>query len=279
MQNRGATNSVSPMHGSTSNQMQSRGENRVEVDGQSSQYEHEYIILNDMTIPTQDTNQETGERDTVNNNGEDEVELKSKRQKTSKVCGDFIQVALPDEYEPHFSHLPSDEDWENVKAICEEVYKVKQIIDKSALSRNDFISEMAEAMKEKFDKYWGECYLLIAITVRSTSHKSGSCRGSTNSRSNEDSLGSEWEEFGNFYKGAYVEKCDKSELKKYLEEGLLEGHWGVKFNALKWWNVHELKYPVFQRWSGMFLQFQFPQLHLRKHLVLVEELSTHIDQH
>ena len=37
-----------------------------------------------------------------------------------------------------------------------EVYKVKEIINKSAISDNDFICKMAEAMKEKFDKYWGE---------------------------------------------------------------------------------------------------------------------------
>ncbi|GKG24371.1 zinc finger BED domain-containing protein RICESLEEPER 2-like protein, partial [Tanacetum coccineum] len=33
----------------------------------------------------------------------------------------------------------------------------------------------------------------------------------------------------------------------YLEEGLLEGHWGMKFNALEWWNVHQLKYPVLSK--------------------------------
>ena len=94
----------------------------------------------------------------------------------------FLRYA---EYEPHFSHLPNDEDWENVKAVCEvlkvfkgctnvisgsdyptanlylmEVYKVKKTIDKSALSRNDFIREMAKAMKEKFDKYWGSATCL-----------------------------------------------------------------------------------------------------------------------
>ncbi|GKC07020.1 zinc finger BED domain-containing protein RICESLEEPER 2-like protein [Tanacetum coccineum] len=227
------------------------------------------------------------------------------------------------EYEPHFSHLPSDEDWDNVTAVCEvlkvfkvctniisgsdyttsnlylkEVYKVKAIIDKSALSSNEFICEMAEAMKEKFDKYWGECHLLMAIAavldprmkmwyvkfcykkiypadvvadnakevsdaldhmfkeyvemhdelVREAAiHKNRSCGGSTNSRSSEDLVGSEWEEFGDFYKGADVEKCDKSELKMYLEEGLLEGHWGTKFNALEWWNVHQLKYPILSK--------------------------------
>ncbi|GKA59043.1 zinc finger BED domain-containing protein RICESLEEPER 2-like protein [Tanacetum coccineum] len=78
-------------------------------------------------------------------------------------------------------------------------------------------------------------------------HKNRSCGGSTNSRSNEDLVGSEWEEFGDFYKGADVEKCDKSELKMYLEEGLLEGHWGTKFNALEWWSVHQLKYPILSK--------------------------------
>lgn len=96
MQDRGATNPISPMHGSTSNPMQSGGENCVEVDGQSSQSEHEYINIDDETVHTQDTNEDPGERDIGNHNGEDEVELKSKRQKTSKVWGDFIQVILPD---------------------------------------------------------------------------------------------------------------------------------------------------------------------------------------
>ncbi|GKA24588.1 zinc finger BED domain-containing protein RICESLEEPER 2-like protein [Tanacetum coccineum] len=190
------------------------------------------------------------------------------------------------------SHLPSDEDWDNVTAVCEvlkvfkvciniisgsdyttanlylkEVYKVKQIIDKSALSRNEFICEMAEAIKEKFDKYLEECHLLMAIAAvldprmkmwymhdelvrEAASHKNRSFRGSTSSRSNEDLLGSEWEEFGNFYKDANVEKCDKSELKMYLDEGLLEGHWGMKFNALEWWNIHQLKYPVLSKMAN-----------------------------
>ncbi|GJV97549.1 zinc finger BED domain-containing protein RICESLEEPER 2-like protein, partial [Tanacetum coccineum] len=97
MQDTCATNPVSPMYGSTTNPMQSRGENCVEVDGQSSQqYEHEYINLDDETVLTKDTNGDLGERDIGNNNGEDEIELKSKRQKTLKVWGDFIQVTLPD---------------------------------------------------------------------------------------------------------------------------------------------------------------------------------------
>nr|GEW71485.1 hypothetical protein [Tanacetum cinerariifolium] len=97
MQDTRATNPVSPTYGSTTNPMQSGIENCVELDGQSSQQsEHEYINLDDETVPTQDTNEDPGERDIGNNNGKDELKLKSKCQKTSKVLGDFIQVTLPD---------------------------------------------------------------------------------------------------------------------------------------------------------------------------------------
>ena len=38
-----------------------------------------------------------------------------------------------------------------------------QILDKGSLSTNDFIRDMVKKMKEKFDKYWGECDLVMAI--------------------------------------------------------------------------------------------------------------------
>ncbi|KAJ9542380.1 hypothetical protein OSB04_028886 [Centaurea solstitialis] len=92
------------------------------------------------------------------------------------------------EYEPHFRHLPTELDWKNVENVCEilkvfkvctniisgsdyptsnlyliEVFRVKQTLDKGSLSENAFIREMVSAMKEKFDKYWGECHLVMAI--------------------------------------------------------------------------------------------------------------------
>nr|KAJ0195371.1 hypothetical protein LSAT_V11C700378870 [Lactuca sativa] len=44
-----------------------------------------------------------------------------------------------------------------------EVFRVKQTLDKGSLSTNDFIRDMVKKMKEKFDKYWGECHLVMAI--------------------------------------------------------------------------------------------------------------------
>ncbi|XP_035841262.1 zinc finger BED domain-containing protein RICESLEEPER 2-like [Helianthus annuus] len=92
------------------------------------------------------------------------------------------------DYEPHFKHLPTEQDWENVERVCEvlqvfkvctnvisgsdyptanlyliEVYKVKETLDKGVLSESSFIRDMTNKRKEKFDKYWGECHLLMAI--------------------------------------------------------------------------------------------------------------------
>ncbi|KAK9071832.1 hypothetical protein SSX86_008261 [Deinandra increscens subsp. villosa] len=94
------------------------------------------------------------------------------------------------EYEPHFKHVPTTQDWVNVQHVCEvlkvfkmctniisgtdyptanlylmEVYKVKKAIDEGVLSNIKFIKEMANKMKDKFDKYWGECHLLMAIAA------------------------------------------------------------------------------------------------------------------
>ncbi|KAL4568270.1 hypothetical protein LXL04_023878 [Taraxacum kok-saghyz] len=86
------------------------------------------------------------------------------------------------------SHLPIDEEWEHVESVCEilkvfkdcttiisgsdyptsnlyliEVFRVKVTLDKGAQSENVFIRHMVTKMKEKFDKYWGECHLVMAI--------------------------------------------------------------------------------------------------------------------
>jgi hypothetical protein len=44
-----------------------------------------------------------------------------------------------------------------------EVWKVKVILDKYDEDEDLFMREMASPMKVKFDKYWGECNLLMAI--------------------------------------------------------------------------------------------------------------------
>ena len=92
------------------------------------------------------------------------------------------------EREPHYSYAPSEEDWVKVEKICKllevfnvathvisgseyptsnlylpEVWRVKKLIDDAMEDNEFFIRDMASSMKEKFDKYWGECNLVMAI--------------------------------------------------------------------------------------------------------------------
>ena len=92
------------------------------------------------------------------------------------------------EREPHYDYAPSYEDWEKVEKVCQllevfnlatlvisgseyltsnlylpEVWRVKQVIDNAAEDHDLFMKEMAKPMKHKFDKYLGECNLLMAI--------------------------------------------------------------------------------------------------------------------
>lgn len=86
------------------------------------------------------------------------------------------------------NYVPEKEDWEKVEWVCSilgafnevtkivsgthyptsnlflsEIKMVKHILDKRATDPNLHIREMTEAMKEKFDKYWGESNLVMSI--------------------------------------------------------------------------------------------------------------------
>ncbi|XP_057746811.1 zinc finger BED domain-containing protein RICESLEEPER 2-like [Arachis stenosperma] len=92
------------------------------------------------------------------------------------------------EREHHYNYEPSSEDWRKVEKICKllkvfnlathvisgseyptanlylpEVWRVKQVIDDAIEDRDSFIREMATSMKEKFDKYWGECNMVMSL--------------------------------------------------------------------------------------------------------------------
>ncbi|XP_061350429.1 zinc finger BED domain-containing protein RICESLEEPER 1-like, partial [Gastrolobium bilobum] len=91
-------------------------------------------------------------------------------------------------WELHYNYLPSTEDWEKVENVCHllevfthatnvmsgthyptanlylpEVFRVKQVINVAAEDNYDFMRGMARFMKDKFDKYWGKCNMLMAI--------------------------------------------------------------------------------------------------------------------
>ncbi|XP_059653342.1 zinc finger BED domain-containing protein RICESLEEPER 2-like [Cornus florida] len=87
-----------------------------------------------------------------------------------------------------YKWLPSLNDWRRVEEVCQflkvfeevtntisgslyptsnmflpEVWKIKEALSEKSLDENVYMRSMANKMKDKFDKNWGECNLLMAI--------------------------------------------------------------------------------------------------------------------
>ncbi|KAK1419574.1 hypothetical protein QVD17_28771 [Tagetes erecta] len=86
--------------------------------------------------------------------------------------------------ESSYNTLPSSEEWKKVEDVCSfneatnvisgseyptsnlfliELYVIKEALDQVALEKDSWMKNMAGKMKNKFDKYWGSCNLLISI--------------------------------------------------------------------------------------------------------------------
>ncbi|KAG6499326.1 hypothetical protein ZIOFF_039090 [Zingiber officinale] len=90
--------------------------------------------------------------------------------------------------EPNYVHCPTKSDWEKLLKVfsvlkvfyqatkiisgseypitnlfLNEVYRVKLILYEKSCDEEEFIRKMVQKMKEKFDKYWGECNLLMVV--------------------------------------------------------------------------------------------------------------------
>ncbi|KAH6805932.1 hypothetical protein C2S51_030763 [Perilla frutescens var. frutescens] len=76
-------------------------------------------------------------------------------QKVSQVFDSTTKIISGSEY-PTFN------------LFLNEIYQIKVVLDKiygNGAEDNDFLRVMVGAMKKKFDKYWGECNLLMSITA------------------------------------------------------------------------------------------------------------------
>ncbi|XP_071916093.1 zinc finger BED domain-containing protein RICESLEEPER 2-like [Coffea arabica] len=56
-------------------------------------------------------------------------------------------------------------DYPTSNLFLQEVAKIKKILDAQVNNEDDFIRTMVTKMKSKFDKYWGDCNLLMAIAA------------------------------------------------------------------------------------------------------------------
>ncbi|PKU75367.1 Putative AC transposase [Dendrobium catenatum] len=92
------------------------------------------------------------------------------------------------EREVAYVACPTEEEWDKIEKVCDilgffneatdiisgtdyptanlflsQICTIKKVLDDGAISTDNFIVEMTKKMKAKFDKYWGECNLLMAF--------------------------------------------------------------------------------------------------------------------
>ncbi|XP_028806359.1 zinc finger BED domain-containing protein RICESLEEPER 2-like [Neltuma alba] len=87
--------------------------------------------------------------------------IAKKWRKTSEVWKDFEEVQLADGVKKAMCLYCSE--YPTANFYLAEVHRVKRVIDEATDSPDLFMNEMAIPMKEKFDKYWDECNLLMVI--------------------------------------------------------------------------------------------------------------------
>nr|GMD16131.1 zinc finger BED domain-containing protein RICESLEEPER 2-like [Ipomoea batatas] len=72
---------------------------------------------------------------------------------------------------PFFDSCPLEDDWDKgpeyltSNLFLQEVQKIKSALDNHVDDQHDLIRDLVKRMKLKFDKYWGECNLFMAIGV------------------------------------------------------------------------------------------------------------------
>ncbi|KAG6526236.1 hypothetical protein ZIOFF_016218 [Zingiber officinale] len=63
------------------------------------------------------------------------------------------------------THIISGSEYPTSNLFLQEVQKIKSALDIYAQHEDLFLKQLASKMKEKFDKYWGDCNLLMAIAA------------------------------------------------------------------------------------------------------------------
>ncbi|GKC93505.1 zinc finger BED domain-containing protein RICESLEEPER 2-like protein, partial [Tanacetum coccineum] len=151
-----------------------------------------------------------------------------------------------DERDSDFDSCPLNDDW---------VKKVKQVLDGKEDDENQFIQKMVNKMKEKFDKYWAEVHLLMAIAAvldpRVKMWSPGFCFPKIYNPADAKALIEMVEET---LKSLHSEKNEasptqKSDLDVYFEDGcyMCAPENNKNFNILDWWKNHELKYRILSK--------------------------------
>ncbi|KAL0928761.1 hypothetical protein M5K25_000682 [Dendrobium thyrsiflorum] len=92
------------------------------------------------------------------------------------------------EREVAYHNCPTEDEWKNIEKVCDvlgffneatniisgteyptsnlflsQICTIKKVLDDGSISSDEFVRNMTMKMKGKFDKYWGECNLLMAF--------------------------------------------------------------------------------------------------------------------
>ncbi|XP_020992165.2 zinc finger BED domain-containing protein RICESLEEPER 2-like [Arachis duranensis] len=191
------------------------------------------------------------------------LESALKFQKTFKRLGE-----RDSEFAMMAGGIPRSEDWENARHFVKFLKIFYEVTNKvsgstfvtSSQHFNDFckilstlkhwmgsldtvLSSMAEKMKSKYDKYWGNIkntnmMIFIAVVLDPRSTRQDPPEISTQElEAHETSFAMEFEK-----KMQFNESVNKNEVELYLMEALKKS--GVQFDILNWWKVNSTKFPI-----------------------------------
>ncbi|KAG5026489.1 hypothetical protein JHK82_022384 [Glycine max] len=172
------------------------------------------------------------------------------------------------ERKSHYNYAPSLEEWNQVEKVCKllEVFNLATHV----ISGSEYLTAnlyLAEVWKKKFDKYWGECNMLMAIASvldpRCKFHMVSICFPLIYSKEvageNIKKVKSSFEELYDEY--VVVTGFDeimsmlhekevispiKSELQDYLGEGIYVPKTN-SFSALDWWRNNSIKHKILSK--------------------------------
>ncbi|CAL2228299.1 unnamed protein product [Prunus armeniaca] len=124
-----------------------------------------------------------------------------------------------------------------------QVFVVEDTLRKAKIDQDDFMRSMATQMMEKFDKYWKEYSLILAIAAESVV---GISSTSNSVRSHVDDMVSKecmdvMKEFDTFESEESVTSSQKSQLQLYLDEPKIDRK--INLNVLDFWKANQFRYP------------------------------------
>ncbi|XP_054817665.1 zinc finger BED domain-containing protein RICESLEEPER 2-like [Prosopis cineraria] len=187
----------------------------------------------------------------------------------------FAHMAIND---TNYKFGLTNDEWARADAMCSFLRPFEKIT-----SPNLVIQEMARKMKQKFDKYWNEYSIILALAVvfdprwkfniiqycytkidpitcyekvaniksnykasTVTTHHSALASSVSTSASFDDAF----DDYQDIYAIMDHSSLDKSELENYLEEPILKPDSWKELDVLNWWKSNQHRYPILSRMAA-----------------------------